>query len=160
MTVYGSGLPLRFRGITFTTSSLTSKDPELGQRATVAGTDYVWAYNGGNSEIPSAYACVLLAGATGMTMSLSSTTSADAVIGFSVATIATDTYGWLVTRGFAKVTMGATSGSVDSLGLIEVAANGLCVPVSNTTGNKSPAIGKALAAIGSSASGSAYVSCY
>jgi hypothetical protein len=160
MTVYGSGLPLRFRGITFTTKTLVSKDPELGTRTVVAGNEYVWAYNGGNSEIPSAYACVLQSGATGMTMTLSSVTSADLVVGFSVATIATDTYGWLITRGIGKVTMGATSGSVASRGLIEVAANGLCVPVSNTTGNLAPAVGQALAAIVSSASGSAYVSCY
>ena len=96
-----------------------------------------------------------------MSVSVSAVTSADIVVGVCRnATLTTGTYGWLVTKGITSIQMGATSGSVASRGLVEIGANGVFVPTSLTTGNLAPAVGQALAAIVSSASGSAYVSCY
>lgn len=143
------------------TSSLGANDPEIGTRVTADGREYVFVYNAGGEQIGPGYAAVPNSAATGMSVTVTATTSADCVIGVCRnATLTTGTYGWLVTRGVTPIQMGATSGTVAALGLVEVGANGVFVPTSLTTGNKAPAIGKALAEIVSSASGNAYVSCY
>lgn len=160
MSVYDG--PIKFRGVSFVTASLvTSKDPELGAKTTEGGNDYRWMYNGGNSTINPGYGVVLQSGATGYTMTLSSVTSADLVVGVvKHAAIATACYGWVLTKGFVNVQMGATSGTVAAADLLDIAGNGVFVKASNTTGNLAAPVGQALAAIVSSASGAAYVRCF
>jgi hypothetical protein len=153
--------PVFFGGISNVTSSRNSRDPEVGYRRWYEGAEYVYVYNEGGSDINPGYACVINSAATGYSVTVTAATSADLVVGVvKHATLTTGDYGWVVTRGITNVEMGATSGTVAARGLIEVGAAGVFVPVSNTTGNKSPAVGQALAAIVSSASGSAYINCY
>jgi len=156
-----SDSPVRMYGVSHVTASLSSKHPEVGTRMNDSGREYVWVYNAGGEDIDPGLGAVLIAGATDMSCTVSSVTSADAVIGVCRnATLTTGTYGWLVTRGITPIEMGATSGTVASLGMVEIAANGMFVPVSNTTANIAPAVGKALAEIVSNASGSAYISVF
>jgi len=158
-----SGLPVKFYGVSHVTASLTSRHAQLGMETfDEDGNKYVWAYNAGNSEIGPGLGCVLQLGvSTAYSMTLSAVTSADLVVGVvKHASIPTGNYGFLLTRGVGVAEMGATSGSVASRGLLEIGANGVFVPVSNTTGNKAPAVGQALEAIVSSASGSAFFSVY
>jgi len=144
-------------GVSMTTNSLGANDPEIGTRVTADGREYVFVYNGGGSTIAVGYGAVPNSAATNMTVTVSAATSADAVIGICRnAAIADGYYGWLVTRGVTPVFV---TGAVSARGLLEVGANGHFVTVSNTTGNKAPAVGLAVEA-GSSALTSAYVSCY
>jgi hypothetical protein len=153
--------PIRFGSLSMVTSSLGPSDPKVGDRTWADGREYVFVYNDGGEDIGPGFGGVLQSGATGMSVTVSSVTSDDICVGVvRHATLTTGTYGWLVSRGITNVEMNATSGTVAAGGLIEIAANGDFSPVSNTTANLAPAVGKALEAIVSSASGSAYISCY
>lgn len=151
--------PIGFGPVTAVTATRGANDPELGSERVEGANRYLYVYNDGGANIPTALGCVLQSGATGYSVTVSSVTSADVLVGVAVNTLTTGTYGWVVTRGITSVKMIATSGSVAAGGLIELGANGLFAPVSNTTGN-GPVVGKALAAIVSSATGSAFISCY
>lgn len=158
---YESVGPVIFGGISMVTSSLGSNDPEVGTVKVEGGREYVFVYNDGGEDINPGYGCVLQSGASGYSVTVSAVTSADIVVGVvRHATLTTGTYGWAVRRGITNIEMNATSGTVAAGDLIEIGANGDFNPVSNTTGNLAPALGKALEAIVSSASGSAYISCY
>ena len=148
--------PIGFEPVTAVTAT---PSVEVGVQRVEGPNHYVYVYNDCNSTIPTAVGAVLQSGATGYSVTLSSVTSFDVLVGVAVNTISTGYYGWLVTKGITSVKMGATSGSVASLGLLELGANGLFVPQSNTTGN-GPVVGKALAAIVSSATGSAFISVF
>ena len=154
--------PLMFGTKSLVTTSLGTKDGELGMVHTDAdGRTYRLVYNDGGASVPVGCGVVVNAGATSYSCTVSAATSADLVVGICRhATITTGAYGWVVTHGITSVQMGATSGTVTTGGLIEVAANGYFVPVSNTTGNKAPAVGKALNTIASSGTGDAYVRCF
>jgi hypothetical protein len=155
MTHYANR-PVNFYGVSLTTKTLGVNDPEPGYRQTVGDEDYVFVYNAGNSIIDKGMGCVASA-VTGYSVTVSSVTSADFLMGVAInKSIATAEYGWVCTRGFIQVEMGATSGTVAAGGLLELADDGLFVPVSNTTGN-GPVVGKAMEAIVSSASGSAFI---
>jgi hypothetical protein len=158
---FQSNYPIAFNSVSMVTATLGANDPELGTRLSTGGLEYVFVFNAGGEDIDPGLGAVLNSAATGMSVTVSSATSADIVVGVCRhATLPTDTYGWLVTRGVTPIEMGATSGTVAALGLVEIAANGVFVPVSNTTGNKATPLGKALAEIVSNASGNAYISCY
>jgi len=160
MTNYGSE-PIVFRDESFVTATLDGKSPQLGQTMQKGGREYVYAYNAGNNDVSPGMGMVMTSDATNYSLSSTSVTSADICVGVvRNATLTTGTYGWLVRRGVTNIEMGATSGTVAAHGPVEIAADGLFVPVSNTTGNLVPAVGKALTAIVSSASGEAYISCY
>jgi hypothetical protein len=156
MAFYGVA-PIAFEPVTAVTAT---PSVEVGTERQEGSNRYIYVYNDCNSSIPTAVGAVLQSGATGMSVTLSSVTSADLLIGVAVNTLTTGTYGWLVTRGITSVKMGATSGTVAAGDLIHLADNGLFVPVSNATGSKDNVAGKALAAIVSSATGSAFISCY
>lgn len=155
--------PLRFEGVSFVTGATgaaAGRAPQLGQTIEDSGNVYRWIYNDCNSEIYPGYGVVLQSGVAGYSCTVSAVTSDDLCVGVvQNATIPTGYYGFAMVRGFAEVEMGATSGTVAAGDLIEIGANGVFVPVSNTTGN-GPALGKALDAIVSSASGTAYISVY
>ena len=160
---YNSGLPIQFRGISFTTASLVSKDPEIGSRVYDSdGNEYVWMYNDCNSQINPGFGVVPQSGvSTAYSMTLSSATSADLAIGVvRHATIATGNYGFVLVKGIGVVEMeAALSSAVATNGLLELADNGEWAPRSNTTAN-GPAQAKALEAIATAASGSAFVNLF
>lgn len=138
----------------------TSRDPEVGQRAWFEGREYVFVYNDSDTQISPGYAAVLQSAATGYSVCVSSVSGADIVVGVCRnATLTTNTYGWLVTKGITPVEMGANY-SAAAGDPVYVSANGVFDIVSNTTGNLVPAIGKVLEAAASGASGSAYICCY
>jgi hypothetical protein len=156
MAHYGNH-PISFQGVSQVTGSLGANDPEPGYRVTVGDEDYIFVYNAGNSQISPGLGAVLSA-VTGYSVTVSSTTSVDFLVGVCKhATLTTGDYGWLVTKGFVAVEMGGTSGTVAAGGLIELGDDGEFYPVSNTTGN-GPVVGKAMEAIVSSASGQAFIS--
>lgn len=157
MTFYSAD-PVRFYGVSHVTDTLSSKHPEVGARMSVGDEDYIWVYNtGANAQIPPGYGAVL-SGVTGYSVTVSSTSSADFLVGVCKhATITTGAYGWLVTKGFAPVEMGADY-SAAAGSLLELSDDGTFDIVSNTTGNVG-ACGKAMEAIASGASGSAFIKC-
>ena len=160
MSFYGAS-PIQFSSVSMVTTTHGSNDGEIGYRRTEAGLDYVLVYNAGGASAGVGYGVVFNSAATGYSVTVSAATSADLVVGVvKHATLTTGAYGWVVTKGITPIQMGATSGSVAARGLVEIGADGVFVPTSLTTGNKAPAVGIALAAIVSSASGNAFVSCY
>lgn len=82
---------------------------ELGCRRTDSGNDYVYVYNGGGSQITQGYGAVLTA-CSNYTVSVSSAADArECFLGVAAnATLTTATYGWLMTRGFAKLQLANT----------------------------------------------------
>jgi hypothetical protein len=155
--------PVQFGTKSLVTTSLGKNDPELGAlHHDTDGLTYRFIYNDGGASVPVGCGVVVAAGASGAySCTVTAATSADLVIGVCKhATITTAAYAWVVCHGVTSVQMGATSGTVTTGGLIEVAANGYFVPVSNTTGNKAPAVGKALNTIASSGTGDAYIRCF
>ncbi len=159
---YKGVAPIRFGTLSMVTATLGANDPELATKITEDGRDYIFVYNGGNSQISPGYAGCLQSSATNYSVTVSAATSADFVLGVCRhATLTTGTYGWLVSKGITPVQMGATNSSaVAQRDLIEVGANGVFERVSNTTGNKAAGVGQALDAIATGASGSAFISCY
>lgn len=147
--------------VSSTTATLGSNDGSLGQRVWRDGAEYLMVYNDCNSEIPPGYGVTPQSSVSGpYSCTLSTTTSADLLLGVAHTTLATGAYGWVVVKGKCNVEMGGTSGTVAAGGLLEIAANGAFVPASNTTAGAYTVQAKALEAIVSSASGSAFVSCF
>lgn len=160
MSFYGQS-PIRFGSVSMVTATLGNNDPEVGTRVTEASGEYLFVYNGADSSAPVGFGMVVQTASTGFSCTITSVTSADICVGVvKHAAITTGTYGWLLTRGYCTVEMLATSGTVAERGLLELGAAGLFAPVSNTTGNKAPAVGIALAEIVTGASGSAYIRCF
>lgn len=158
---FSSNSPVSFFPVSATTSALGANDGEVGYRRHEQGREYVLVYNDGNSNMAVGMGIVLQSGASGYSCTISSVTSADCCVGIvRHQTISTGYYGWAVTKGVTYVKMMATSGTVAAGAMLELGGNGLFYGASNTTGNISPAVGKALEAIVSSATGLAYVSCY
>ena len=156
---YNSGLPIRFKGVSFVTATLGGGAPQLGQETFDAdGNKYVFVYNDCTSQILPTYGVAPQSGvSTPFSVTLSTVTSADILIGVvKHATIPTASYGLVLTRGVTQVEMLAT---VATNAPLEIGANGLFAPVSNTTGN-GPTIGKSLEEIVTGASGSAFIRAY
>lgn len=142
-----------FEGVSNVTAT---NSVEVGAERKVGDELYRYVYNAGNSQINPGNGAVLSA-VTGYSVTVSSTTSADFLVGVCKhSTLTTGTYGWLCTKGFTSVEMGGTSGTVAAGGLIELGDDGEFYPVSNTTAN-GPVVGKAMEEIVSSASGQAFI---
>lgn len=125
---------------------------ELGTRATIGGNDYIYVFNAGNSEIPPARGVVLSA-TSGYSVTLSSTTTTDFMIGICKhSTMATAAYGWVLTQGFASFLAGA-SDSFTVGGPIGIAADGAFAFKSSVTGYTGPVVGKVM--VSSPSAGSA-----
>ena len=149
--------PIRFVGPSFTTTALGPNDPKVGDMAVVGNENYVFVYNGGNSQAVPGDGVVLSA-VSGYTVTVSSTTSVDLLLGVvKHATLATAAYGYVVTRGFANVNMG-TNLSAAAGALLILADNGKFTAKTISTGYVGNAGAKAMVAIASGASGTAYVS--
>ena len=160
---YNQGLPVKFYGVSHVTATLSSRHPQLGMETYDAdGNKYVWMYNDCDSTLPPGIGLVLQSGvSTAFSMTLTATTNANIAVGVvKHASIPTNNYGFVLTRGIGIAEMITASGTVAANQPIALAANGEWDKVSNTTGNLVPAVGVALAAIISGASGSAFFNIY
>jgi hypothetical protein len=118
--------------------------------------EYIFVYNNGGSTINVGHGCIV-SGVTGYSVTVSSVTSVDFLIGVCKHTaIPSTNYGWLVTRGFTSVEMGADYSGVTGA-LLTLGTDGTFDIVSNTTGNKDNTVGKLVASVASGASASAYI---
>lgn len=155
MSFFGAA-PVNFAGPSLTTLTPGSNDPELGTRIHNAGNSYVWVYNAGNSQLSPGYLGVL-SGTSGYSITISSVTGVDVPIGIvKHSTFLTASYGWLLSRGYSQVQMGANdSAAVGSL--LGVGVNGVVALKSNSTGFPCDALGQAREAIASGASGTGYI---
>lgn len=152
--------PIRFGSVSMVTTSIGPNDPELGTVVQDGGCHYLFVYNGGGHTAPVGYGVVPNSATTGYTVTVSAATSADLCLGVvKHSPLVTGAYGWVCVKGPTSVQMHADA-SAAARGLLEIGANGVFVPVSNTTGNKAPAAGITLAGIASAVSGSAWISVY
>ena len=118
-----SDTPILFGGVSATTLTQGSKDPELGARCTYAGNMYVYANNAGNSEAYPGTAMTPVAAATAYSCTLSTTAGLDVPLGVvRNSTMATGAYGWLLTKGFGPA---YTSAAIAVSTALQPAANGL-----------------------------------
>lgn len=148
--------PLRFVSPSFTTSSLGANDPKVGDLCHHGNEMYRFVYNAGNSQISTGQGAILSA-VSGYSVTVSSTTSVDLLVGICKhATIATGYYGFLVVQGFTNVVMSANTGSARGSILI-LAADGNFTEKTISTGFVAPGLVKAMDTIATGASGLAYV---
>lgn len=118
-----SDTPILFGGVSAVTATPGSKDPQLGSRCNFAGNLYVYAYNAGNSEAYPGIAMTPVAAATEYSCTISTTAGLDVPLGVvRNATMATGTYGWLLTKGFGSA---YTSAAIAVGTALQPAANGL-----------------------------------
>jgi hypothetical protein len=152
MTVY-SNSQVFFESVSAVTASPSI---EVGAYRRQGDEEYIYVYNAGNSQIQPSYGAVV-SGVSGYSVTLSSTTSVDLLMGVCKhATITTGAYGWLLTRGFVAVEMEADN-SCAAGQLLALAADVEFALKSNSTGYPTPAVGKSMEAIASGASGSAFI---
>lgn len=148
--------PLRFVSVSFVTNSLGVNDPKVGDTARSGDESYLWVYNAGNSVLTVGDG-VIVSAVSGYSVTLSSLTGVHACVGVvRHTTIPTAYYGYVVTRGFTQINMGANN-SAAAGDLILLGTDGKFGPKSISTGNPAPACGHAMAAIASGASGSAFI---
>lgn len=104
--------PVGFVGKSHVTDALGANHPEVGTRANFDGEDYLWVYNDGNSDLPPSFGATTLLN-SGMSVTLSSITGTDLFIGVCKhVTLTTAAYGWLLTRGFVDVELGANDSGI------------------------------------------------
>lgn len=154
--------PLRFGSLSMVTATLGSSDPEIGTRATDSGNDYLFVYNDGTTQISVGNGAVLAAGATGYSCTVTSVAGQSPLGVCYHATLTTATYGWLLTRGFGKATIAAstlaTAGEI-----LQLVAAGLWTHKSYVTaplGATGPDSGKVVTATTSGGICSAYFVIY
>jgi len=115
-----------------------------------AGNQYVYVYNAGNSQISQGMGAVL-SGVSGYSVTVSSITGSDMMIGIAKnATLTTGTYGWLMYQGFS----GFVAGANDSFSTGNIIAGGVDGTFSNkssATGFTGPVYGKAIFSVSSGA---------
>lgn len=127
-----------------------------GARRRHGDEDYQYVYNAGNSQISVGLGATVSA-VTGYSVTVSTTTSTDICVGVCKhSTLTTGTYGWLMTRGFAQVIMGANNSAAAGVP-IGIGTDGTFAHVTQTTVAAGPILGKAMEAIASNGSGSVYL---
>jgi len=154
--------PVRVETISNVTATLGSRDPQLGAKCTQDGKEYIFVYNGGNSDIEKGKGAVLQGGSgtAGHTCTVSSASGADFLVGVCEhATLTTGTYGWLLQKGLVTVEMESGSSGVTGA-LLALAADGEFAFRSASTGFAGPVVGKLMESAASGASALAYVSVY
>jgi hypothetical protein len=161
MTVFESNRAT-FLPVSSTTATLGRNDPEIGTRCVRGGVEYMFVHNAASdSAISVGLGVTTIAGASSpYSVTISTVTSLDMVVGVGHVAIATSAYGWVVVKGRCTVKAMATSGTIASNEPFYIAANGLFAPASNTTGTDCNYVGKALAEIVSSATGWSVVNCF
>jgi len=152
------------QGSYFGTPSLVTatrgvNDPQVGDTRRYGDEEYRFVYNAGNSVIPVGHATTLSA-VTGYSVTVSTVTGVDIVVGVAKhESIATGYYGWLLTKGFTSVEMGANNSAAVGE-ILTVGVDGTFAMKSSVTGHTGPVLGKVMEAIASGASGMAYVSVF
>lgn len=136
-----------------TVSAVTlSNSVVLGSKVTDAnGYEYIYVYNGGNSQISQGQAAVI-SGLSGYTVTVSSTTGADLPIGVARnATINTAAYGWLMYRGFSGFQAAANDSFVTG-NILAIADQGNFANKTQATGAfGANVVGKAILSVASGA---------
>jgi hypothetical protein len=158
MTHYANR-PVLFAGKSMVTASLGVNDPEPGYRLTDGDEDYVFVYNAGNSQISPTYGAIMSA-VSGYSVTVSSVTSVDFLVGVCKhATLTTGTYGYLCTRGFVQVEMGANN-SIAVGGMLQLGTDGTFADRASGIANIGNVPGKVMEAIASAGSGTAWINVY
>lgn len=148
--------PIRFQSVSFVTSSLGVNDPKVGDVTMSGDETYRFVYNTGSSTAGVSYG-VTCSAVTGYSVTVSSTTSVDFLVGVvKHAAIPTGSYGWVMTKGWAAIEMEADNSAAAGQ-LLALAADGEFALKSNSTGYPTPACGKTMEAIASGASGQAFI---
>lgn len=142
---YQGVAPILFESVSAVTAS---NSVEVGTRATVAGNDYIYVYNAGNSQIPVGNGAVC-SGVSGYSVTVSAVTMVDFAIGVvKHATLTTGTYGWLLTRGFSGFNTGA-SDSCATGSPLAIAVDGVFANKTISTGYVTPVVGRSMGAAAS-----------
>lgn len=160
MAFYSNG-PHQFGTPSMTTATLGVNDPEVGTRINYAGAEYVFVYNGGGTQI-SVHQGATVSATSGYTVTVSSVTQVDELAGVCVHnTIAASAYGWLLTKGWAVVEMGANN-SAAAGARIALGTDGKfgIVGSANTDTALGTGCGKATSAIASAGSGGAWIKAF
>ncbi len=161
MTAYNAA-PIRFAGVSMTTATLGANDPQVGDRCSEGGIDYVFVYNNGNSQVSQSLGMIATA-AAGYSLTVSSVIDVDVCVGVARnATIATSGYGWLATRGFLTVNFGANNSAAVGA-FLQIGTDGAFAlrPASNATGLAFGEVcGKVMSAVASGASVGVYLNCH
>ena len=120
---------------------------------------YLYVFNAGGEQISPGLG-VTISAVTGYSVTVSSVTSVNPCIGVvENATLTTDTFGWVVTRGFVSIEMTAQTGIAASEPII-LGTNGVHARATGATGYAFAPHGFGVGTIGSGASGVAYVNCF
>lgn len=145
---------------TETVSNVTATPSEqVGVLRRVGDELYRYVYNAGSSTAGVAKG-VTVSGVSGYSVTVSTTTSVDICVGVvKHADIPTGSYGWVMVRGFCEIKMGADNSAAAGVP-IGIGTDGTFAHVTQTTIAAGPIIGKAMAAIASGASGTAYMTLY
>lgn len=109
MTVYG--YQRMFTESVSQTTLIPSTD--LGTRRTENGNEWIYVYNDGGASITSGYG-VCTTGTSGYSVTVSSVTNVNHFVGVCQYTMATATYGWVISRGYAQIVMGANNSAAVS----------------------------------------------
>lgn len=151
MSVYSVG-PVRFESVSAVTAS---PSVEVGTVVMEGDEKYIYVYNAGNSQI-SVGKVATVSGVSGYSVTVSSV-SGDVAVGVCKhATIATGSYGWLISRGFVdSVTNGMASTALVAGDVVQVAADGAVAK-----GVTGPSIGKMMTATGSAGVANAFVAIF
>jgi hypothetical protein len=151
--MYGNH-PIRFGSVSLVTTSLGTNDPQVGDRTTVGNNDYLFVYNACGEQVSIGEA-VTVSGTSGYSCFVTTTTSADLILGVKQdATLSTGAYGWIMTRGFGYVKMGADFSATTGSPLV-IAATGRFDRASNATGLLANVTCKAIEGIASGTTGMA-----
>jgi hypothetical protein len=141
-----------------TTATLGGNDPEIGTRCQYQGAEYVFVYNNGGTQI-SVHQGATVTATSGYSVTVSSVTGTDQLAGVCVHnTIAASAYGWLLTKGWAIVAMGANNSAAAGEPLaLGTDGNFGRVGSANTDTALGINCGKAASAIASGGSGGCWV---
>lgn len=155
---FNSISPVLFGTPSMTTATLGNNDPEIGTRANYNGAEYVFVYNNGGTQI-SVHQGATITATSGYSVTVSSVTGSDALAGVCVHnTIAASAYGWLLTKGWAVVEMGANNSAAAGETLALGTDGKFARKVSaNTDIMGSTDCGKIMSAIASGGSGGAWI---
>lgn len=126
-TFLPQGLPVEVETVSNVTAT-NSVNP--GETRFINGEEYLYVYNAGVQQISVGNFAVLSAN-SGYSVTVSSITQYDFPIGIvKHATITTGAYGWLMTRGFAKLQLAANA-SASTADVLYPAGQGLFAAAGN-----------------------------
>lgn len=105
----------------------------LGERRVWQGEEYVYCYNAGGAQVSKGLGVKFITGASGYSIAATSVTdSFNPCVGVvKHSTMAAADYGWVMTKGFASVTL--VSASTADYKMIALGAAGTFIEASGTT---------------------------